>query len=1155
MKKLLTTLTFVLMALSSSAQTYHLDVNGNGSIDLTDALTVIDYILGRFNPDDQPKVYLTCPDENHPHMIDLGLPSGTIWACCNVGATTPTGYGGYYAWGETKEKTPYNWNTYSHCDGSSDTCYDLGESICGTNYDVAHVQWGGAWQMPTSEQCEELCRYANCIYEWTGDGGRFTSQITGGSIFFPAAGYQYRTGLKEKGSDAYYWTGTWEPQYIGYARNFGFGNVTALSGFYDHARCFGLNVRPVANVANAPKYHLDVNGNGSIDLTDALIIVDYILGRFNPDGDMYMVAQTKNSDKQLIPAKEVGSLVAADDALDFSVVDTKGNTLLENVQRADFKSHKDLDSTEMALLANRSASIPSKVKGIKKVVEGQCTFVVADKNGNNDLVKELTFKNENNVSSWSGDGKSGDVRNLQYIARAKEDMANASSDDIIKMLEELSGTDQADAQAMAAVASMNANVEEAFSEDGINVCLKTDSEDGYVMYPLYEMTAPFGDGSIEFSPTEVMPKALSPLKRASSASLGNVAIFNYFDGHDEQESYLQQNILVGYLRSKFKAHGYKVHYFGVKDNGEEKIFTQKNFEDVISQSSQYKAIIIMSHGGIGDNEKSYIATHDEPLKGKSAYNFEDPYEKKRYRMIPVEETLRDVSDKSIVYIGACCGVPKGGFSKDPYLFPNNTKSCAIAWEGRNSIAQAHAELLFHYLLYDGWSVTEALRALPEKDPKYYESKRCFSQYIGNRYLNGNEELRPQFTSKYKANVELDQKYVYKVNGYHGGHPQLTIKYRIYSDDSNNYPMACRIYFKNINTGYVHLKQAQIIESSKEYVLNYDMSYVIDGCHDIIVEDYRTGRRISLISPAPVLVSENFHEMYALPTMADDQLPPKILGSDEQPVEEITIPTGTSLTYQLDACPGHTFETPCLDKKVAEVSLSGTTLKVSGVSEGSTYFGVFDRQNQQMAVAQVTVTEGGTSPVSYLSCPDDNHPHMIDLGLPSGTKWACCNIGATTPEGYGGYYAWGETEEKEVYSEETYRYSQNYVYDNIGSDIAGTSYDVAHVKWGGSWQMSSYDQQTELRENCSSNWTTVNGINGRLFTGPSGASIFLPAGGGHCDDSFEDVGNYGFFWSSTLEPDPDYSHCACCFFIDSEMVSYGSPFRCYGLNVRPIWSGK
>ena len=140
--------------------------------------------------------------------------------------------------------------------------------------------------------------------------------------------------------------------------------------------------------------------------------------------------------------------------------------------------------------------------------------------------------------------------------------------------------------------------------------------------------------------------------------------------------------------------------------------------------------------------------------------------------------------------------------------------------------------------------------------------------------------------------------------------------------------------------------------------------------------------------------------------------------------------------------------------------------------------------------------------SVHTCPDNNHPHAIDLGLPSGTKWCCCNVGASTPEGYGGYYAWGETSEKSVYNWNTYAYYHDSngdgwasydEYTNIGSDIAGTSYDVARVRMGAPWRMPSVGQMEELINNCSRQWTQLNGVNGILVTGPSGGQIFLPAG--------------------------------------------------------------
>ena len=161
-------------------------------------------------PKQSPKPFdaSLCPDGNHPHMIDLGLPSGTKWACCNVGANKPEGYGGYYAWGETGTKSAYNWSTYIHCRGSYDTCKDLGSDIAGTEYDVAHVKWGGSWVIPSKVQQDELRN--NCTYEWTTvngvKGGRFTSKKNGKSIFLPAAGYYFGSSLIFAGSNCYYWS-------------------------------------------------------------------------------------------------------------------------------------------------------------------------------------------------------------------------------------------------------------------------------------------------------------------------------------------------------------------------------------------------------------------------------------------------------------------------------------------------------------------------------------------------------------------------------------------------------------------------------------------------------------------------------------------------------------------------------------------------------------------------------------------------------------------------------------------------------------------------------------------------------------------------------------------------------------------------------------
>ena len=208
----------------------------------------------------------------------------------------------------------------------------------------------------------------------------------------------------------------------------------------------------------------------------------------------------------------------------------------------------------------------------------------------------------------------------------------------------------------------------------------------------------------------------------------------------------------------------------------------------------------------------------------------------------------------------------------------------------------------------------------------------------------------------------------------------------------------------------------------------------------------------------------------------------------------------------------------------------------------------------------TILEGDNTPQAFLTCPDDQHPHLIDLGLPSGTLWACCNVGAMTPEGYGGYYAWGETNEKSVYNEVTYQYctgenpngygwyESNNSYQSLGSDIAGTQYDVAHVQWGGSWVMPSQEQQDELHSICTITRTTLNGVDGVQFTGPNGGTIFLPAEGYRWRDDLFHVGSRGFYWSSTQSPTTSY--CAYYLIFDSVSTVF-EDMRIYGFTVRPV----
>lgn len=192
---------------------------------------------------------------------------------------------------------------------------------------------------------------------------------------------------------------------------------------------------------------------------------------------------------------------------------------------------------------------------------------------------------------------------------------------------------------------------------------------------------------------------------------------------------------------------------------------------------------------------------------------------------------------------------------------------------------------------------------------------------------------------------------------------------------------------------------------------------------------------------------------------------------------------------------------------------------------------------------------------------------VDLGLPSGTLWATCNVGADSPEEYGDYFAWGETSPKDTYNLSTYKWC-------TGSSITMTKYcnnssygyngfvdnkteldledDAAYVNWGAKWRMPSLDQQTELRTQCIWTWTTQNGVYGSLVTGSNGKSLFLPAAGCRIDGTLRNAGSLGHYWSqsrSTLSASNPVAAYSLNFRSDS--VCRGTSSRPYGLSVRAV----
>ena len=252
--------------------------------------------------------------------------------------------------------------------------------------------------------------------------------------------------------------------------------------------------------------------------------------------------------------------------------------------------------------------------------------------------------------------------------------------------------------------------------------------------------------------------------------------------------------------------------------------------------------------------------------------------------------------------------------------------------------------------------------------------------------------------------------------------------------------------------------------------------------------------------------------------------------------------------------------------------------VDAYTSGTTVTGVTDIDTDtRLTIADVTKLismlpqQGDEAPSIY------NGHEYVDLGLPSGTLWATCNVGANSPEGYGCYFAWAETsgscDGKTVFDYKNYKYNESLLGDNFTKYCCDADYgyngftdylteleaidDAATVKWGGKWHTPTRTQRVELgnKKYTSWEWISVNGIAGWRITsiveGYTDKSIFLPAAGMFDGKEIIEAGENGEYWTSSLYS--QYSEYAMSMYFKSTSHGAGQRERSRGLTIRPVVS--
>lgn len=302
----------------------------------------------------------------------------------------------------------------------------------------------------------------------------------------------------------------------------------------------------------------------------------------------------------------------------------------------------------------------------------------------------------------------------------------------------------------------------------------------------------------------------------------------------------------------------------------------------------------------------------------------------------------------------------------------------------------------------------------------------------------------------------------------------------------------------------------------------------------------------------------------LPTVVTGEVT-EITSSSAKGSGEVTNNGGAEVTER-GIC-WSTNENPTLNDNhiAAGTGIGAFTAMMNGLEANTTY------HVRGYATNELGTAYGLDREFTTLNSEGYGEHEYVDLGLPSGTLWTTCNVGARTPEEFGEYFAWGETEPKTIYDWSSYKHCYGHYGNTLtkycyNSDYGYSGYtdtltileaedDAATFNWGEEARTPSKEEWQELIGYCSSIWTVQNGVEGRLFTGNNGNTIFLPGAGHYNNDSY--LSGWGYYWSNCLiyniEGLPNGS---CDFEIAGPYaVLVNGMMRNVGATVRPVCTEK
>ena len=1033
--------------------------------------------------------------------VDLGLPSGTLWAACNVGAVTPEDYGDYFAWGETQPKDFYDWSTYQYCNGSYNTltkyCSDASFgyngfsdtlSILLRENDAATANWGSDWRMPTNEEWQEL--YNNTTHVWTtqnGVNGRLFTSENGNSLFLPAGGIYSNGSLGSTGSGCYYWSSSLSTE----SPNLSWQCSFYSNGYnsYEFARFFGISVRPVRYTVPPSSYIIDAIANpaegGEISGS----------GIFQEGAECTLIA-TANEGYTFTNWTENDELVSTDANYTFTV--TADRNLVANFTSSGSSDHDYVDlglpSGLLWATCNIGADSPEEYGDYFAWSETQPkdtydweTYQYCMGSGN-------TLNKYCNNASY---GYYGFTDNLTVL-EASDDAATAQWG---------SGWRMPTKEEWQEIYQNTTHV--WTTQNGVNGRLFTATNGNNLFLP----AAGYHDSSNLYNTGSDGLYWSSSLYTDSPYRAWYLSFLSGYSG------------IYNYLS---RCKGLSVRAVRSAQPG-----TTDCTITVTSNPAEGGSV---TGGGTYQQGQSCTVT----ATANTDYSF--TYWTENDEIVSVEATY------SFIVIGnrnfVANFIYEGGSSTHDYV--DLGLPSGILWATCNIGASSPEE----YGDYFAWGETQ---------PKDY--------YDWSTYLHCNGDINT-FT-KYCTNSDY---------GYNNFIDNLTTL--LPEDDvatanwGNDWRMPtweeCQELLENTTKTWT----TQNGTNGWRFTASNGNSLFFPAAGFCWLDlpqgvgtygGYWSGSLEN--SEIPNLALELFFSSGYCNTSSDNRcngLSVRAVHSSQSGTTDYTITLMPSPTEGGTVTGGGIYQQgqSCTVTATANAGYTFANWTENGIvaSNDSSYS--FIVSGNRTLVANFTYSSGS------------NHDY-VDLGLPSGLLWATRNVGADTPEDYGDYFAWGETQPKDTYDWSNYQYSNggyfnndvfipyltkycnnsNYGYNGFTDNLTTLlpEDDAATANWGNDWRMPTKEEWDELWDNTTHTWTIQNGVNGTLFIASNGNSLFLPAAG-YCTTSSSpySAGTYGYYWSSSLYTS-NPSKAWTCYFSSYGCNVYYDFYRDDGQSVRAVRS--